>query len=377
MHDSPAFPLTHRRLPREEVRRQAEALDKEVVRAVLDNLPHIIFILNTFRQVVLCNRHFLTLASAPAEERVIGLRPGEIFGCRRMPETPDGCGTGRDCSSCGAAQAILESLAGREGHEECRLSCQSGEAFTTMDMVVHTRPLAIAGQDFILYSMQDISHEKRRQALERIFFHDILNTATGLRGLIQFLADEAPPPMREDTSMLAGYFEQMVEEILTQKQLLDAEQDRLDVQPEDMDPGAFLDDLTPLYRTHPLAEGRNVCMGQACFGRTLRTDPVLLRRILDNMIKNALEAAASMTDVTVSCIATDEDLRFTVHNLGVVPEEARPHIFERSFSTKGSGRGLGTYGMRLLVERYLGGRVGFESSERDGTTFFVVLPWRM
>ena len=86
-------------------------------------------------------------------------------------------------------------------------------------MVVHTRPLAIAGQDFILYSMQDISHEKRRQALERIFFHDILNTATGLRGLIQFLADEAPPPMREDTSMLAGYFEQMVEEILTQKQL--------------------------------------------------------------------------------------------------------------------------------------------------------------
>ena len=34
-----------------------------------------------------------------------------------------------------------------------------------------------------------------------------------------------------------------------------------------------------------------------------------------------------------------------------------------SFSTKGAGRGLGTYGMKLLTERYLNGSVSFVSSQ--------------
>jgi signal transduction histidine kinase len=44
-------------------------------------------------------------------------------------------------------------------------------------------------------------------------------------------------------------------------------------------------------------------------------------------------------------------------------------VFQRSFSTKGTGRGLGTYSIKLLTERYLGGRVWFESAEGHGTTF--------
>jgi signal transduction histidine kinase len=48
---------------------------------------------------------------------------------------------------------------------------------------------------------------------------------------------------------------------------------------------------------------------------------------------------------------------------------------ERSFSTKGGrGRGLGTYSVRLLTERHLGGQVDFRSVPEEGTTFFVRLP---
>ena len=36
--------------------------------------------------------------------------------------------------------------------------------------------------------------------------------------------------------------------------------------------------------------------------------------------------------------------------------------------------GLGTYGSRLLTERYLGGEIGFESAGATGTTFRVSLP---
>ncbi len=367
--------LPPERLPREEVLRQAQSLDDSAVRMVLDNLPHIIFILNSFRQIVFCNRHFLTLSQAGECDAIIGLRPGEALRCRRAPKTEGGCGTGAHCRQCGGAQALLESLAGREAVTECRLTCNGEAGIDSLDLRVHTRPLQLGGNDFILYAMHDVSDEKRRQALERLFFHDILNTATGLRGLIQFLAAEVPPTLREETILLAGYFEQMIEEILSQKQLLDAEHNRLETRYSEIDPGAFLDDLVPLYRTHPLAAERRVRLGEACFGRVLCSDPRLLKRILDNMVKNALEAETPGATVTLSCSTTEDGIRFAVHNPTPIPADVRLHLFERSYSTKGIDRGLGTYGMRLLGERCLRGSVGCVSTATSGTTFFLDLPW--
>ncbi|WP_338098435.1 ATP-binding protein [Methanolapillus ohkumae] len=57
-----------------------------------------------------------------------------------------------------------------------------------------------------------------------------------------------------------------------------------------------------------------------------------------------------------------------------IPEESKPHIFKKRISTKGEMRGLGTYSVRLLGEKYLGGKVGFTSNSCDGTTFFIDLP---
>ena len=55
----------------------------------------------------------------------------------------------------------------------------------------------------------------------------------------------------------------------------------------------------------------------------------------------------------------------------------RLQIFQRSFSTKGAGRGLGTYSVKLLSERYLKGAVGFRSTHAEGTRFFARYPKRL
>ena len=52
-----------------------------------------------------------------------------------------------------------------------------------------------------------------------------------------------------------------------------------------------------------------------------------------------------------------------------MPRSAQLQIFQRSFSSKGDGRGLGTYSVKLLTERYLGGSVAFDSTLEQGTTF--------
>jgi signal transduction histidine kinase len=67
-------------------------------------------------------------------------------------------------------------------------------------------------------------------------------------------------------------------------------------------------------------------------------------------------------------------LEFFVHNPACIPRDAQLQIFNRSFSTKGSGRGLGTYSVKLLAERFLNGKARFQSTPLDGTTFFVSLP---
>jgi hypothetical protein len=66
---------------------------------------------------------------------------------------------------------------------------------------------------------------------------------------------------------------------------------------------------------------------------------------------------------------------FVVENPGCLTPEVADRIFQRSFSTKAKrGRGLGTYGMKLLGEDHLGGTVSFRSTAREGTCFTIVLP---
>ena len=107
---------------------------------------------------------------------------------------------------------------------------------------------------------------------------------------------------------------------------------------------------------------------------TIHTDPVLLKRILGNMIKNALEAVLAKERVTLNCVVNQGSVRIVVHNPGSMPAAVRKQIFQRSFSTKGKGRGLGTYSMKLLGEKYLNGKVTFTTSKEKGTSFSLELP---
>jgi sensor histidine kinase regulating citrate/malate metabolism len=92
------------------------------------------------------------------------------------------------------------------------------------------------------------------------------------------------------------------------------------------------------------------------------------------MIKNALEAISEEERVSVSCRTENKHVSVAVHNPGQMPDPVQKQVFQRSFTTKGKGRGLGTYSMKLLGERYLGGKVGFSSAGDTGTIFTLSLP---
>jgi sensor histidine kinase regulating citrate/malate metabolism len=93
-----------------------------------------------------------------------------------------------------------------------------------------------------------------------------------------------------------------------------------------------------------------------------------------NLLKNGLEASLEEEKVTIGCTKTEENIRFWVHNLSLMSEKVKMQVFQRSFSTKGRGRGIGTYSVKLLGENYLKGKVSFTSEVGQGTTFFIDLP---
>jgi signal transduction histidine kinase len=349
------------------------------VAAALDSAAEMTAVLNEHRQVVYANRALLEYADRADPASLCGQLPGEILGCVHAGLAPAGCGTTEECALCGAAEAVLETQrTGKAATTECHLDVSSNGRRGFLDMQVHTTPFEIEGGRFTLLSLVDIGDQKRRAALERVFLHDILNTASGLKAYLDLLKATASDPQSSGiVARLEAICATLVEEIVGQKVLISAENRSLTVRRELVESLALVQELVEQFDGQDLAHGRSILVAPFSEGATVVSDDVLVKRVLGNMLKNALEASPEGSTVTVGCerlAGAAPGVRFTVHNATVMPPEVQRKIFRRYFSTKGPDRGLGTYGMRLLGEEYLGGRVTFRSSERGGTVFSLLLP---
>ena len=248
------------------------------------------------------------------------------------------------------------------------------ESIDALDLLTVAFPLELGVEKFNVFSVIDIGHEKRRSALERIFFHDIINLAGGLKGLVEMLMEEIPENLKEDANLIHNAFEQLTEEIINQKELLAAERDELMPSFLTLKSYDVLNVVSKQYKKHDVAKDRDIAVQSGIPNVDFESDFTLLSRVLGNMLKNALEASKPGETVTIGCELEGDSVTFWVHNQIFMPRNIQLQIFNRSFTTKGKGRGIGTYSIKLLAERYLGGKVSFTSTESDGTKFFVTLP---
>ena len=231
----------------------------------------------------------------------------------------------------------------------------------------------IEEERFIMAAVEDISHEKRVAVLQRTFFHDVLNTAGCIQGYANYLTEDAVTDP-EACRRVLGLSDQLIEEIEAQRDLIYAEAGDLKIQYTSVTASQVLEELRCQYLKHPVAAGREITLGSTC-NAPLSTDHRLMLRVLGNMLKNALEATSPAGIVTLDCREDAAAVTFSVSNAEVMPPDVQLQIFQRSFSTKSeAGRGIGTYSMKLLGERYLGGEVDFVSRSPEGTTFRLTLP---
>lgn len=336
---------------------------------MLNSMPNIILVLNKNRQIVFANSKLEESLNGRKEE-YLGRRPGEVFNCKNANISEGGCGTTKFCSTCGALAAILNSINGISDVQECRITKDSGDA---LDLRVWTRSIDIDNERFSIFTMWDITDEKRRKMLERIFFHDVLNTAGGIKGFTELLKDASPEEVKEFENIIRGLADKLIDEIQAQRELSLAELNELTVNSVPCYSNTILDEVFYLYFNSEVAKNKQLNVSYDDKSIRFNSDPLLVRRVLGNMTKNALEAIDEGETVTLKTSSDEDTITFSVHNPGVIPEQAQLQIFMRSFSTKGTGRGLGTYSMKLITERYLKGKISYTTSEEEGTTFTVTL----
>ena len=335
-------------------------------------MPNMAMILNSNRQIVAANELLLRTLNV-AISQIIEERPGEAVGCIRAKDGPDGCGTSHHCANCGAVNAILGSYdQGKTTVRESRILIDTADGLAQLDLKVTATLLQVGADRLTLLVLEDISQAKRLAVLEQLFFHDVLNTAGCIQGYTHLLAEGV-----KDASLCgeaAQLADHLVEEIQAHRDLVYAETGDLQIQPTPLQILPTLEELQHQYAKHPAAEGRTIRLDNVWNG-LITTDRRFLLRVLGNMVKNALEATSPGRTVSIGCIDEGHGTKFTVHNSEVMSEDVQLQVFQRSFSTKAqSGRGIGTYSMKLFGERYLSGKVDFVSRSPEGTTFSLTLP---
>ena len=346
-------------------------MDRHETRTLLSALASPVLVLNERREIVFANRAACDLfagASVP-----LRARPGEAAGCRWAAASPGGCGTSRACHLCGLINTVMEALEKPLDvlKQECRIQTSDNLGLV---LGVTAQRMDIDQEAFVTVTLVDRSAEERRAVLERTFFHDVMNTANVASMTAQLLSAELAGDLRGRSDDLVDAIARLVDEIQGHRMLMMAENGQLEMPMQAMSAKNLLNSVARSYQSLVGTKEVRVIIDPRSSDTSFISAPNLVGRVLSNLVKNAVEAAPPKSPVTLSTRASGEAVRFEVHNVNAMAESTRLQVFGRSFSTKGPGRGIGTYSARLFTESYLGGKIGFDSEEDVGTLFWVELP---
>lgn len=327
-----------------------------------------LFVIDGRLQVVRANKAFLDAFGLSGPEALAGQTLGSVTACRHAGNG-QGCGAAAACAECGWLQAVEACGRSGRGEQECRILQEGGRAF---DFAVTVAPAGSG--ELRVCGLKDLFAAKRLRVLERAFFHDVTNLSAGIRGLCEIEQGSDSGQADELRLLIHDGADKLVEEVERLRALRVAENGDLRVFLSPVAPGEILQRVADRFKEDSSARHLEVVIDDAGAPSAFETDRDLLPSLLGEFARNAIEASKRGDRVTLACRAEGGQIVFSVHNPAELDGNARAHVFERSFSTKGPGHGVGAYRTKLIAERCLNGRVGFVSGGHEGTTFYLRFP---
>ncbi|MBX3008290.1 MAG: PAS domain S-box protein [Melioribacteraceae bacterium] len=269
--------------------------------------------------------------------------------------------------------AIENSLAGSIGHYEGEFQTKNSGMITPVR--VNFAPIKLEDGKIVggVGIFEDISERKQ---IERIFFHDILNTTGSMNSVLDLIEGESiSDEERKDLFLvLSNLTKRIINEILTHRHLVSNEKTSIKPNITTISSLGLISKLFDAFIHSEQLGSKKIKIDSQSTDDEFESDETLIGRVLGNMIKNAVEASSEEAIILIKSFKDNGMISFSVANSSFIPEEIQSQLFTRTVSTKGAGRGLGIYSMKLLTEKYLGGTLSFYSDREKGTTFTVSYP---
>jgi NtrC-family two-component system sensor histidine kinase KinB len=316
----------------------------------------------------------ITDANARAEA-FLGYDRDELRGKAVLSlHVPDSTRAPADPGALAAGEAI--SYTGRATHKDGQ----------PLPVEVHIKRVDIARQPILQWILRDISErlalDELRADLTSMIFHDLRSPLGNVISSLEVLQTSLPADDEALQSVLAiavrssRRLSRLVESLLDLGQL---EAGQAVLHKAQGSISALIAEA--VEEIHPMAEAKGHMLQfslEPAGLPTVEMDVDMIRRVLINLLENAVKYTRSGGRISISADRTGDEVRVKVSDTGPgIPAGDQQRIFEKFARLQHEGRakglGLGLAFCRLAVGAH-GGRIWVESQVGQGSTFSFTLP---
>ena len=245
----------------------------------------------------------------------------------------------------------------------------------------------------IVCVLRDVTEEERIEEERKEFVsnvsHELRTPLTSMRSYIEALIDGAwkdPELAPRFLDVAQSETDRMIRMIQDLLHLSRIDSGKSELQKELIDLTAlFTNVLTRFdmlleseeYRNNNYTIKRNL-LDEAIF---VDIDPDRIVQVLDNVMNNAIKYSPEGGTITCTMAIKGSQVIITIKDEGIgIPAEDLDHIFDRFYRVdRARSRAMGGTGLGLAISREVieqhDGEIWAESIERDGTTFYIALPY--
>jgi signal transduction histidine kinase/ActR/RegA family two-component response regulator len=210
--------------------------------------------------------------------------------------------------------------------------------------------------------------------------HEIRTPLNGVLGMAQAMEmDELTPAQRERVAIVRSSGESLLSLLNDVLDLSKIEAGKLTLETIPFDPAKVVEAVVAQSRALAANKGLAIHAETADLEGLYEGDPNRLRQIIQNLVSNAVKFT-EFGGVTIIASSRDTGLTIQVRDTGMgIPADKVGKLFEKfrqvdeSTTRRFGGTGLGLSICRELAQA-MGGEVGVESVEGQGSTFTFVAP---